>query len=657
MLGQYKVVRLIGSGGMGEVYEALEVAIERRVALKVINEKGMDSDEMVQRFLGEAKALARLSHTNVVNLLAFGQIDKQYYMAMEFIEGTSLDDFIKRSPYGIDETLRIFRQLLDGMQAAHAAAIIHRDLKPANIIIDKNKNVKIIDFGIAKLIGDQDGYKTATGMFIGTLNYLAPEIARGYPPGHQTDIYGMGVILYEMLTGRVPFVGKNTFETLEQIRNKPIEFPKKIEVLLPDSVKRLILKMTAKKLPDRYASVADVITDLNAIDLNEIPSELKVQSVHARKVVNFDDIQKRMRSKGYEDPEIKMIVNLACDIQTEMSFDPNKTVATGEQSNEITLSDGPLQEALERFTFVRSDLSQKKTMANATFAAAHTRQHERHEENSMNFALIMGVVVLIGGGLFWKTMLRPAPKTEITQSSTAKPVAEPTVAAEAGENQRGVAFDQAQQVIPKDDGLNERGLDKDGKPLAATLPRYKLGEQFVFSVRSMKPGEENRIKENLVRWTVSQDLGEDYAWMSEQGAYRVTKRNMFVGPTQQLNTTDGGLDYTELKIGDTHAPYPLAVGRSSSYILDGKTVDELKKWRVTRTCKVTGYQQQKTSLGHYWTYKVECRQDDNANNIEIFYYSPTLRTSVLKISRQYDSGGKTIDTTTEIKDYRAPASK
>jgi tRNA A-37 threonylcarbamoyl transferase component Bud32 len=628
VFGPFKIVRMIGSGGMGEVYEAVETAIDRRVALKVINEKGLESDEMVQRFLGEARALARFSHPNVVALHAFGQIGKQYYMAMEFIDGTSLDEFIKKTPYGIEETLKVFRQLCDGMQAAHNAGIIHRDLKPQNVIITKNKNVKIIDFGIAKLTNDQDGYKTATGMFLGTLNYLAPETAKGFPPTTQTDIYGLGLILYEMLTGRVPFLGKNSFETLEMIRNKPIEFPKKVELFLPDNVKRLVLKMTAKNLTERFVSVSQALEELEKISLGELPQELKIQSVRSRKVTNYDAIHKALKAGGFEDPEIKMIVNLACDIQAELDFDPNATAVVGEQE-EIRLGTHALKEAAERFTFVRSDLSQRRTQATRTMAAAHTRE-VKCDNRLFNAALVIGIAILLGGGVFWRAIL-----------GKLTPAAAPKIASEA----RGPGHSDEPNVVsePKSGrkpahDLDDNGLDSAGNPLAAPLPKYIQGEVYEFTSRSFVNDIGTAIPLRKQRWTVTQSVGDEVVWMEDQGTYRSARRNPFVGATQVLNNVDGS-DYSELKIGDTRAPFPLEVGKSATYELVGKALDERHQWRHKVTCAVKSYELKKVEAGQFWTYLVECRPENDPVSAEIFYYSPEVKVPVLQITRTRGANG------------------
>lgn len=621
VIGAYQIQRLIGAGGMGEVYEAHETSIGRKVAIKVVNEKGMSSDELVQRFLGEARALAKLQHPNIVGLYSFGEVQNKYYMAMEFIEGVGLDVFIKRQPYSISDAVRIFAQLLEGMKVAHAAGVIHRDLKPGNIILDKNQQVKIIDFGIAKVQDDQDGYKTATGMFIGTLNYLAPEIAKGFPPGQQTDIYSLGVIFFEMLTGKVPFLGKNTFETLELIRNKPVEFPAKIEILLPEGLKKLIRKMLAKKLPDRYLNVQEVLGDLNAVQLEDLPVELKTRSLQSCTVKNWDEMTHQLSGKGFDPAEIRMILSLACEIHQEShgqeELQTDKTVPLTLQ-NELELSAQVLSEAIERFAFVKSDLSRKKTIVTRQIAQQQTVQMQKdiRRGGSQASYLLIGLIVLVALGVIWR-------------------------AQNVGHNlEKELARVPAESAPPQLEKTDPVVAPAD---LVADLPRYKVGESFVF--RSIK----NRSL--IQKWTVTEDLGEDVAWLSDTGIYRITKRNLFLGPVR-VNNSNIGADYSELKLGRIRDLFPLKIGNVGEFELVGKTIDERLQWRRKLRCEVLTQETLASDLGELSVFKVECTKN-NPQTLSTYFYSPQLR-MIVKEQHTSNASGASESIDWELQGYQAP---
>lgn len=189
LLGPYRIVRLIGEGGMGEVYEARDEVLNRQVALKVISPKLAFNDEIVRRFMSEGQALARLNHQNVVGVYSLGEERGTHYISMEYVDGYSLHDFLKlKNSLSVDEALHHFKQLLEGVKALHENGIIHRDIKPKNIIIRKDNSVKIVDFGIAKIQGETNTGLTGAGELVGSLYYVAPEVIEGGEATVQSDI-------------------------------------------------------------------------------------------------------------------------------------------------------------------------------------------------------------------------------------------------------------------------------------------------------------------------------------------------------------------------------------------------------------------------------------------------------------------------------------
>jgi serine/threonine-protein kinase len=212
-VGEYRVLRKIGEGGMGSVYSAVQPVIGKRVAIKVLAPHIAGNPELVRRFVDEARAVNKIGHPNIIDIFSFGWLpDQRHYFAMEFLDGQSLADRLKGGPFQPDEARRLLRQMCQALEAAHRQGIVHRDLKPDNIWIVQPQHgdsyVKLLDFGIAKLMGDADeGHRTQTGIVMGTPAYMSPEQCRGVNVDKGTDIYALGMILYEMFAGRLPFQG------------------------------------------------------------------------------------------------------------------------------------------------------------------------------------------------------------------------------------------------------------------------------------------------------------------------------------------------------------------------------------------------------------------------------------------------------------------
>jgi serine/threonine protein kinase len=263
LLGAYKIVRLIGQGGMGEVYEGRDEILDRKVALKVILPEHYHTPEVEKRFRIEGQALAKLNHQNVVTVHALGEDKGNNYLVMEYVDGVPLWDLLKAKTYlQPPEAVHYFYQLLAGVQALHANGIIHRDIKPKNIIIRKDNSVKIVDFGIAKVKGHPEREITATGAMVGSLYYLAPEVIDGQTASVQSDIWSLGINFYEMLTGQKPFQDQSRAELVRKITKADISFP--AERKISDSFRSLILRMCEKSPERRFASVEEILLELDA---------------------------------------------------------------------------------------------------------------------------------------------------------------------------------------------------------------------------------------------------------------------------------------------------------------------------------------------------------------------------------------------------------
>lgn len=256
---RYEVLEKIGSGGMSDVYRAKDIKLNRMVAVKVLKQEYCSDRNFVSKFWTEAQSAAGLSHSNIVSIFDVGNEDDIYYIVMELIEGITLKKYIeKKGKLEIRESIGITMQLCQGIEAAHDQKIIHRDIKPQNIMISKDGKVKVTDFGIARAASSQ----TISSNAMGSVHYISPEQARGGYCDERSDIYSIGIVMYEMLTGTVPFEGESTVQVaLMHIQSEMVP-PRKYEPMIPVSLEKIILKCTQKKPEARYASVAALIADL-----------------------------------------------------------------------------------------------------------------------------------------------------------------------------------------------------------------------------------------------------------------------------------------------------------------------------------------------------------------------------------------------------------
>jgi len=264
-LGRYEVIGELGQGAMGTVYKAKDPLIDRVVAIKTINlNQAMEErEEYEARFYQEARAAGRLSHHNIVTIYDVGKSGDVAYIAMEFLEGRELRDVLNEKlilPLG--QVLDIVAQVAQGLAYAHEHGIVHRDVKPSNIMIQKDGHVKITDFGIARMASA--AVRTQTGMVLGSPKYMSPEQVMGKLTDQRSDIFSLGILLYEMLTGRAPFLGENVNAIMYQTLNATPPQPSSLNPGVPDMVNFIVAKALAKKLDDRYQNAKDFADDLRA---------------------------------------------------------------------------------------------------------------------------------------------------------------------------------------------------------------------------------------------------------------------------------------------------------------------------------------------------------------------------------------------------------
>jgi serine/threonine protein kinase len=259
MLGPYRIINKIGQGGMATVYKAYQPSMDRNVAIKVLPSQLAESREFTARFQQEARIIARLEHPHILPVFDYGESDGVTYFVMRYLEAGTLKSKLEAGPLSWKETDRLFTQLAEALGYAHDHGVIHRDLKPANALIDGQGNLFLTDFGIAKLLESASPRLTQTDAIMGTPAYISPEQAKALPVDQRSDIYSLGIILYEMVTGRVPFVADTPLAVILKHISDPLPPPSLIKADIPDPVERVILKALAKEPGDRYATAAEFL--------------------------------------------------------------------------------------------------------------------------------------------------------------------------------------------------------------------------------------------------------------------------------------------------------------------------------------------------------------------------------------------------------------
>lgn len=272
---RYQITKQIGSGGMAKVYEAHDKFLNRKVALKIINPISTLDDLIKQRFLQEIKAVTRIKHPNVI-LVYDVFIDKtDWCLVFELLEGKTLKEYLSaNSILGIIEAVTITQEILKGINACHSAGIIHRDLKPENIVLTASGAIKVLDFGIA-VIDDYEVKKHANQV-VGTMKYIAPEVVRFQKPTTQSDIYAMGIILYELLIGKPPFTHQNPQILASKHIKEPMPLVRDINNNIPQSLENIIMKATCKTIAGRYQTISELQTDLTTCLANTRKNEKRI---------------------------------------------------------------------------------------------------------------------------------------------------------------------------------------------------------------------------------------------------------------------------------------------------------------------------------------------------------------------------------------------
>jgi serine/threonine protein kinase len=250
--GRYEIINELGKGAMGVVYQAQDPQINRTIALKILREDRVTSEDFVKRFLKEAMAIGRLSHANIVTIYDVGQDHGTIYLAMEYLEGRPFNDIIRESTLNPTEIAMLAIQLAESLDYAHKKGIVHRDIKPSNIMLTPDNQVKITDFGIARIEDPSMHQQTRAGEILGTPVYMSPEQVMGQPLDGRSDLYSLGVILYELAAGRRPYSGENLTAIFRAITMDNPQDPSEINPSIPPGLSKLIMKGLNKEANDRF---------------------------------------------------------------------------------------------------------------------------------------------------------------------------------------------------------------------------------------------------------------------------------------------------------------------------------------------------------------------------------------------------------------------
>ena len=271
-LGKYEITDLIGQGGMATVYKGYQRDVERFVAVKVLPPHPGRSSQFVERFRLEARTIARLQHPHILPLYDYGDDDEVLYLVMAYVDGGSLSDLIRREPLSLAEAGRRFEQVAGALDYAHRQNVIHRDIKPDNILLDREGHALLADFGIAKMVQDVGGSTlTGTGGLVGTPAYMSPEQAQGLPVDNRTDIYSLGVVVYEMLTGKQPFEAETPMQVVFQHITAPIPSLSQLSGAFPPELDQVMARALAKDPAQRYPSARRFYEDFSRVTRGDAP--------------------------------------------------------------------------------------------------------------------------------------------------------------------------------------------------------------------------------------------------------------------------------------------------------------------------------------------------------------------------------------------------
>jgi serine/threonine protein kinase/Tfp pilus assembly protein PilF len=331
--GRYQIIEELGKGGMGKVYKAQDTEIKEKVAIKLIKPEISLDKKTIERFQNELKFARKISHRNVCRMYDLNKEEGTYYITMEYVSGEDLKSFIRRSEkLTVGKAMSIAKQLCDGLAEAHGLGVVHRDLKPSNIMIDTNGNARIMDFGIARSLKGKG--ITGPGVMIGTPEYMSPEQVEGKDVDQRSDIYSLGVILYEMVTGRVPFEGDTALSIAMKHKSEPPPNPKELNVQIPEDLSNLILRCMEKDKEQRYQTAGELLSELTRIE-KDIPSTERISP--RKRPVTSKEITVQFNLKKLFIPALVIITIAIIGIAIWQFIPPKKGVSVSPSKPRIAV--------------------------------------------------------------------------------------------------------------------------------------------------------------------------------------------------------------------------------------------------------------------------------------------------------------------------------
>ena len=399
-LGRYEIISELGQGAMGVVYKAIDPLIDRVVAIKTIN-LGLALDEKEEyegRFYQEAKAAGRLSHPNIVTIFDLGKSGDIAYIAMEFLQGRELRDILNDNQIlPVENVLSIVAQVALGLAYAHEHGIVHRDVKPSNVMVGADGHVKITDFGIARM--ESASVRTQTGMVLGSPKYMSPEQVMGKLIDQRSDVFSLGVVLYEMLTGKAPFVGENVNAIMYQTLNSIPSPPGSLNKAVPDMLNFIVAKALAKGLDDRYQSAKELADDLRACR-DGMPQSVSPLAAAKAPVSFSDETALVPRAENIDEPAQAPILGLSTSFD---SFGATMRLAA------LTASSEEVESLSKTFKMLRPTMEELnlaappvQLLAPIKFASATPlEQHQNKQSSDTNLtpdkkgAILIAVAVFI----------------------------------------------------------------------------------------------------------------------------------------------------------------------------------------------------------------------------------------------------------------------
>ncbi|MHA3043248.1 Stk1 family PASTA domain-containing Ser/Thr kinase [Streptococcus sp. 517s] len=482
--GRYRIVKQIGRGGMADVYLAKDLILDgEEVAVKVLRTNYQTDPIAVARFQREARAMADLDHPHIVRITDIGEEDGQQYLAMEYVAGLDLKRYIKEhSPLSNEEAVRIMGQILLAMRLAHARGIVHRDLKPQNILLTPDGTAKVTDFGIAVAFAETS--LTQTNSMLGSVHYLSPEQARGSKATFQSDIYAMGIIFYEMLTGHIPYDGDSAVTIALQHFQKPLPSVIAENPSVPQALENVVIKATAKKLSDRYQSVSEMYVDLS--------TSLSYNRRNEPKLV-FDDASKA----------------------------DTKTLPKVPQSTLTSIPKAPAQE----------ERPQSKKL---TPEQAPTQKPTKKRKFKARYMILLASLLLVAASLVW--ILSRTPATIAIPNVAGQTVAEAKEALKKSKFEAGEEKSEASDTVAEGRVIRtdpEAGSDrKEGTKVNLIVSSGKksfqlsnyVGRKYTDVVAELK---EKKVPENLIK------MEEEESSESEPGT--ILRQSPAAGTTYDLS--------------------------------------------------------------------------------------------------------------------------